>query len=261
MLGDKSAHRRKGRNLQPDFSATPETLGNEVHVWTARLDREADELHALEATLSPDERIRADLFHFARDRRRFVAARGVLRTLLGKHLRQAPAGLEFSYGPYGKPSLAGANAASGLSFNLAHSAELAVYAISRQRNLGIDVERIKPESAGEDIARRFFSAREVSDLQTLPPEARIEAFFSCWTRKEAYLKATGMGLQTPLDSFSVSLLPGESAQFLAGVDERWHVATFDPPAGYAAAVVYDGAASPVKLLSVPLARRIVPGRL
>jgi 4'-phosphopantetheinyl transferase len=241
----------KGKTLGPDFSAGQETLGNEVHVWTARLDREAEELHDLEATLSPDERARADRFHFARDRQRFVAARGVLRTLLGKYLRQAPASLEFSYGPYGKPSLAGANAARGLSFNLAHSAELAVYAISRQRNLGVDVERIKPESAGEDIARRFFSAREVGDLQTLPPEARVAAFFNCWTRKEAYLKATGMGLQTPLDSFSVSLWPGEPAQFLAGVEARWHLAAFDPSEGYTGAVVYDGSPSPVKLLSVP----------
>jgi 4'-phosphopantetheinyl transferase len=233
--------------LQPDFSAGPETLGNEIHIWTARLDREAQVLHDLEAALSPDERARAERFHFARDRQRFVAARGLLRSLLGKYLCQAPAGLEFSYEPYGKPSLSGANAASGLSFNLAHSAELAVYAISRHRNLGVDVERIKPESAGEDIARRFFSAREVNDLQTLPPESRIQAFFNCWTRKEAYLKATGMGLQTPLDSFSVTLLPGEPAQFLGEAEARWHLAAFRPAEGYAAAVVYDGAPAPLEI--------------
>lgn len=233
--------------MQPDFSTEAESLGDEIHVWTATLDREAEAFRELEATLSPDERARAERFHFARDRQRFVAARGLLRSLLGKYLRQAPASLEFSYGPYGKPSLLGAHAASGLSFNLAHSADLAVYAISRQRNLGVDVEQIKPESSGEDLARRYFSAREVSDLQTLPPEARVEAFFNCWTRKEAYLKATGMGLQTPLDSFSVSLLPGEPAQFLAGVEARWHLAAFHPAEGYAAAVVYDGASAPLEI--------------
>ena len=236
--------------MHPDFSAERETLGDEIHIWAAALECDVETIRDLEAALSPDERARAERFHFARDRRRFVVARGLLRSLLGQYLQQTPAGLEFSYGPYGKPSLSGANAASGLSFNLAHSAELGVYAISRGRNLGVDVEGIKPESSGEDIARRYFSAGEVSDLQTLPPEARVEAFFNCWTRKEAYLKATGMGLQTPLDSFSVSLLPGEAARFLSGVEARWHLAAFHPAEGFAAAVVYDGAPSPVKLLAV-----------
>jgi 4'-phosphopantetheinyl transferase len=125
-----------------------------------------------------------------------------------------------------------------------------VYAIARERNLGIDVEHVRPESAGEDIAKRYFSAREVSDLRTLPAEARVEGFFHCWTRKEAYLKATGMGLQIPLDSFSASLLPGQPAQFLGGVEPRWHMAAFHPAEGYVAAVVYDGAPGSIKYFSV-----------
>jgi 4'-phosphopantetheinyl transferase len=170
--------------------------------------------------------------------------------LLGGYLQQAPAGLEFSYGRYGKPFLSGENASSGLSFNLSHSSGLAVYAIARERNLGIDVEHVRPESAGEDIAQRYFSAREVSDLRTLPPEARVDGFFHCWTRKEAYLKATGMGLQIPLDSFSVSLSPEKPAQFLGGVEPRWRMAAFDPAEGYMAAVVYDGAPCSIKYFSV-----------
>jgi 4'-phosphopantetheinyl transferase len=227
-----------------------EQIGDEIHVWHAALDREEKVLGRLESRLSPDEKARADRFHFVNDRNRFVAARGLLRELLGKYLHQAPAGLEFSYGEHGKPSLSGGNASSGLCFNLSHSAGLVVYAIARERRLGIDIEHIRPESAGEDIAKRYFSAREVSDLQSLPPEARVEGFFHCWTCKEAYLKATGMGLQIPLDSFAVSLVPEKPAQFLGGVEPRWHLAAYHPAEGYVAAVVYDGAPCSLKYFPV-----------
>lgn len=227
-----------------------EQIGDEIHVWSAALDREEKVLRQLDSTLSPEEKARADRFHFVNDRNRFVAARGLLRELLGRYLRQAPAGLEFSYGKHGKPFLSGENVSSGLSFNLSHSSGMVVYAIARERNLGIDVEHARAESAGEDIAQRYFSAREVSDLRTLLPDARVEGFFLCWTRKEAYLKATGMGLQIPLDSFSVSLLPEKPAQFLGGVESRWHMAAFRPALGYAAALVYDGAPCSIKYFSV-----------
>ena len=227
-----------------------EQIGDEIHVWHAALDREENILGRLEPTLSPEEKARADRFHFVNDRNRFVAARGLLRELLGKYLQQAPAGLAFSYGRHGKPALSGGNASSGLCFNLSHSAGLAVYAIARERNLGIDVEHVRPESAGEDIAKRYFSAREVDDLRTLPLEARVEGFFHCWTRKEAYLKATGMGLQIPLDSFSVSLLPGKFAQFLGGVEPHWHLAAYHPAEGYVAAMVYDGPPCSIQYFSV-----------
>ena len=227
-----------------------EQIGDEIHVWHAGLDREEKVLGRLESRLSPEEKARADRFHFVNDRNRFVAARGLLRELLGKYLHQAPAGLEFSYGEHGKPSLSGGDASSGLCFNLSHSAGLVVYAIAKERNLGIDVEHVRPESAGDDIAKRYFSAREVSDLQTLPPEAKVEGFFHCWTRKEAYLKATGMGLQIPLDSFAVSLVPEKPAQFLGGVEPRWHLAAYDPAEGYVAAVVYDGAPCSLKYFPV-----------
>jgi 4'-phosphopantetheinyl transferase len=227
-----------------------ERIGDEIHVWQATLDREENFLRQVEATLSLEEKARADRFHFANDRNRFVAARGLLRELLGRYLRQTPGALEFSYWQHGKPALAGREASSGLCFNLSHSEGLAVYAIAKERNLGIDVEHVRPESAGEDIAKRYFSPSEVSDLRTLPPEARVEGFFHCWTRKEAYLKATGMGLQIPLDSFSVSVLPAKPAQFLGGVEARWHMDSFHPAEGYVAAVVYDGAPGSIKYLSV-----------
>jgi 4'-phosphopantetheinyl transferase len=214
------------------------------------LDRDEETRAQLDSALSLDEKARADCFHFAKDRNRYVVGRGLLRQLLGKYLRQEPAGLEFSYGPFGKPSLSGPNASSGLSFNLAHSAGLVMYAISKQRNLGIDVELIKPESAGEDIARRYFSSLEVRDLLALPPEARVQAFFHCWTRKEAYLKATGMGLQTPLDSFSVSLVPDQHTQFLGGVEPQWNLASSQPAEGFVAALAYDGAPCPIQYFPI-----------
>lgn len=219
-------------------------------MWHAALDREEKMIGQLESTLSLEEIARAGRFHFVNDKNRFVVARGLLRALLGGYLQQAPASVEFSYGQHGKPALSGGNGSSGLCLNVSHSSGLAVYAIAKGRNLGIDVERIRPDSAGDDIAQRYFSAREVSDLRTLPPEARVEGFFNCWTRKEAYLKATGMGLQIPLDSFAVSLLPGQTAQFLGGVDPRWHLAAHQPAEGYVAAVVYDGAPCSLKYLSV-----------
>ena len=236
--------------MQPVSSTEWENIGDDIHVWHAALDHGDEVLGQLESTLSLEEKARADRFHFVNDRNRFVVARGLLRELLGKYLHQAPAGLEFSYGEHGKPSLSGRNASSGLCFNLSHSSGLVVYAIAKERNLGIDVEHVRPESAGVDIAQRYFSAREVNDLRTLPPEARVEGFFHCWTRKEAYLKATGMGLQIPLDSFSVSLLPEKPAQFLGGVEPRWYLAAYHPAEGYVAAVVYDGTPCSIKYLSM-----------
>jgi 4'-phosphopantetheinyl transferase len=246
---DGSSVRRERGFVHKDFSAEWEKIGDEIHVWHAALDREDHAVCQLELTLSLEEKARADRFHFANDRKRFLVARGLLRELLGGYLRQAPASLEFSYGQHGKPSLSGGNLMCGLCFNLSHSSNLVVYAIARERNLGIDVEHIRPDSAGDDIAQRYFSAREVSDLRTLPPETRVEGFFNCWTRKEAYLKATGLGLQIALDSFAVSLLPSQTAQFLCGVEPQWHLAAYRPVEGYAAAVAYDGAPCAIKYFS------------
>jgi 4'-phosphopantetheinyl transferase len=226
-----------------------EQIGDGIHVWHAALERDADSLNRLEVTLSLDEKARADRFHFANDRKRFVAARGLVRTLLGKYLQRPPASLEFSYGKHGKPFLSGENISSGLCFNVSHSAGVAAYAIARGRNLGVDVELVRAEFGGENIARRYFSSHEVSDLLTLPAEGRAKGFFHCWTRKEAYLKATGMGLQIPLDSFAVSLLPDRPAEFLEGVESRWHLAAYDPVEGYVAALVYDGAPCGIQYIS------------
>jgi len=215
-------------------------IGDEIHVWQAWLDRDADALARFEAMLSPDEIARANRFHFEKDKNHYIMARGVLRDLLGRYLGHTPTVIEFSYGEHGKPALGGPQATSGLSFNLSHSAGLAVYAFARERNLGIDVERIRPDFVSEDVARRYFSAHEVKELLSLPAKERTMAFFRCWTRKEAYIKARGAGLHIPLDSFSVTLLPGKPAQFVGGVESCWHLASLDSAEGYSAALAYNG---------------------
>jgi 4'-phosphopantetheinyl transferase len=227
-----------------------ERIDREIHVWSAALDREPSDLRRLEAKLSQDEKARSNRFHFERDKNHYIVARGLLRELLGGYLRRDPAELKFSYGAQGKPFLASANGSTELCFNLSHSAGLAVYAIAPERNLGIDAELVRPDYAKEDIARRFFSAREVDELLSLPAEKRDEGFFHCWTRKEAYIKARGMGLAIPLDSFTVSLSPERPAEFLGGVEPCWHLVSYYPAEGYAGALVYDGAACSIEYFSV-----------
>ncbi|MBM3834303.1 MAG: 4'-phosphopantetheinyl transferase superfamily protein [Verrucomicrobia bacterium] len=210
-------HRRFSRPPLPPIEWAPaaqnRTLGDdEVHLWCASLDQPATEREFLAETLSPDERERAARFHFEEDQHRFAVGRGVLRMILGAYLNQPANALAFSYGRRGKPSL---SSAPGLQFNLAHSAGLALYAITSHREVGVDVEVIRPLSDLKRIAQRFFSSNETAQLLALPEAEHEEAFFNCWTRKEAYLKATGEGITAPLDQFEVSLIPGEPAALLA----------------------------------------------
>ncbi len=192
--------------------------------------------------LSTDERQRAERFHFERDRRRFVVGRGLLRTVLGRYLQVSPDCLQFRYGPQGKPALAGGN---GLHFNVSHSGELALYAVALEREVGVDIERIASLKEVDDLAERCFSERENIVLRSLPAERRQQAFYTCWTRKEAYLKATGKGLSLPLDQFDVSVLPEEPAALLntrpvAEEAARWSLASLEPHPDYMAALAVFG---------------------
>ena len=187
---------------------------DEVHVWQATLDRTPSELQSLFDSLAADERARAGRFHFDRDRVRFVVARGVLRAILGRYMNRAPVSLSFRYGSHGKPALAGEADGDAICFNLSHSNGVALYAIARHRAVGVDLERIRFDLPVVEIAERFFSRREVAALRMLPSEQQHQAFFCCWTRKEAYIKARGEGLSLPLDQFDVSLAPGEPAALL-----------------------------------------------
>jgi 4'-phosphopantetheinyl transferase len=192
--------------------------------------------------LSDEERGRAGRFAFERDRRRFIVGRAWLRRLLASRLGLQPEAVEITYGPHGKPGLPPHLADSGLRFNVSHSEDLAVYAFSRGCEIGIDVEAVRAIEDADAIAERFFSARENSAYRALDPRDKPLGFFNCWTRKEAFIKAIGDGLYHPLDSFDVSLAPGEPATILRVDDfpgERcgWHLESLSPAPGFVAAVV------------------------
>jgi 4'-phosphopantetheinyl transferase len=224
----------------------PPLTPEEVHVWRIALEVGERLLTRLRQVLADDERRRAERFHFDKDRRHFIAARGALRVLLGRYLGQRPEEVRFVYGNQGKPSLAREHKGNDLRFNLTHSHGLALLAATRGRDIGIDVERVREmERDGEPLAERFFSPREAAALRALPLEPRREAFFHCWTRKEAYIKANGKGLSLPLDQFDVSLRPGEAAALLAthqDPDEvnRWSMRSLLPGEGYVGAVAVEG---------------------
>ena len=220
-------------------------LSDEVHVWCASLDMTSPHIRRLQATLSADELERASRLHFAKDRRRFVVARGVLRSLLGRYLGVEPRQLRFSYSAYGKPTLVPTSGGARLCFNVSHSHELALYAVTYGREIGVDVEHIRTNIACEEIAERFFSAQERALLRTLPAHLKHDAFFHCWTRKEAYIKARGEGLSLPLDQFDVAFAPGKPAALLATrwaphEASCWELRELTPGPGYAAALAVGG---------------------
>jgi 4'-phosphopantetheinyl transferase len=229
-----------------DAPEHPDLSAGEVHVWRACLRQEEAALRELSRSLSPDERERARRFHFRKDAEHFVAARGVLRNLLGRYTGIAPRLLRFSYSGHGKPSLEG-GAGARLHFNASHSNGLAIYAVARGREVGVDLEFVREDFPGFEIAEHFFSPSEVSALRALPEGERAAAFFDCWARKEAYIKARGEGLSYPLRRFTVSLSPGEPAALLHDEGDpqeagRWSLVGLSPAEGYRAALAVRGEA-------------------
>lgn len=180
---------------------------DELHVWRAWLDPGPERVAALHGLLSADERERAARYRFERDRSRYSVGRGLLRLLLSRYTGRSPTAIRFRYGQFGKPELEGA----GPWFNLSHSGPVALFALSSQAEVGVDVEQDHGDFAKERIAERFFSPGEVQALRALPVELQARAFLHCWTRKEAFIKARGDGLSLALDSFDVSLEPGHPA--------------------------------------------------
>jgi 4'-phosphopantetheinyl transferase len=218
---------------------------NEVHVWRAQLELPLSRVQELKDILTDDELDRANRFSFEIDRQRFIAARGTLRSILSRYITICPGHLRFYYNQYGKPFLAPEFSSYLLSFNLSHSGSIALYAITRNREIGVDVERVHSDFEYEEIAKRFFSVNEVAILRMIPTEKKLEAFYNCWTRKEAYIKAHGEGLSLPLDSFDVSFAPWESSLLLISKDdpqESSHWTLLDLKAGlsYAAALAVKG---------------------
>lgn len=217
-------------------------LDDGIEVVALGLDVTPDAFHASAAVLSGAERDRASRFAFDSDRRRFIVARAGLRTLLAARLGVTAEAVELTYGNNGKPGLAREQAESGLQFNVSHSAEVAAYAFSFGQSIGIDVEHIREVANADNIAARFFSARENESYHTLAPMDKPLGFLTCWTRKEAFIKALGDGLTYSLRDFDVSLLPDEPAQILRvgempGAECGWTIRAISPASGFVGACV------------------------
>ncbi|MEW6305682.1 MAG: 4'-phosphopantetheinyl transferase superfamily protein [Verrucomicrobiota bacterium] len=218
---------------------------DEVHVWRIWLDQTVIPLPEFERLLSGDERARAARFHFPRDHRRFVTGRGFLRKLLGNYLHLDPRQIFFFYGRNGKPRLTPVPDSAVLHFNVSHSDDLALIAVTRDCEIGIDVEHIRPITEADQIAARFFTPRELAQWRALPPELRTEAFFNCWTRKEACLKANGGTLDEALKQIDVSLSRGNSVRLFSVPDNSWHtsywsIMAFTPAPEFAGALAVKG---------------------
>lgn len=219
---------------------SPELAEGTVHLWLASLKQPTAYLQSLQRLLSPDEVQKAERFYFEKDKNAYIAGRGMLRKILAAFLNTAPEQITFRYNPYGKPMLANP---ANIDFNLSHSHELAFYAVSRGSVIGVDIEHIRPVNEFWEVARSYFSKNEIAMLETVAEARQLEAFYNCWTRKEAYIKAKGEGLSMPLHQFDVTLIPGEPARLLQtrgdeGEARRWHLESFTPQAGYVAAVAH-----------------------
>ena len=208
-----------------------------LHIWRARLEASQETLNELSNLLSPGESARSERFVVPRDRRHFIVARGTLRSLLGRYVNRAPGSLRIESEPEGKHFLLDNAHRSDLRFNLSHSHGVAVYAFALGRELGIDVEKIRPGFASHEIAQRYFSRQEIDELDLLAPSSYTESFFYCWTRKEAYIKARGHGLHVPLDSFSVTLTRGQAPKLTSPDSHGWSLYDFQPFPEFVAAVV------------------------
>lgn len=240
--------------ISPAFDSPPSGLKlneNEVHAWKASLDQPESIKHMLMQTLSVDEKKRAGRFHFDEDRRHFIVGRGLLRTILGWYLGIVPIEVSFQHGKNGKPELDDKFGNVAINFNLSHSEGLVFYGFTRNGRIGVDIERMRVIPDMEQIAERFFSVREKTAFRALPPSKKKEAFYNCWTRKEAFIKATGDGLALPLNTFDVTLVPDEPADLTNGFEnlsetKHWSLYALKPTQGFVGAIVVEGNWRPLK---------------
>jgi 4'-phosphopantetheinyl transferase len=220
----------------------PTLSADEVHVWRTGLDRPAADYAML---LSSDEQARADRLQFEQPRRRFIVGRGTVRIILGRYLNLSPEKVEFEYRPHGKPALSAGLLHPPLCFNLSHSDDMLLLAVTYNRTVGIDLETIRPDLDVEKLAAQFFSPAERAELDGLPADRKLASFFSGWTRKEAYLKASGDGLTSALDQFSVSMDCDQPARLLEVKDDplelsRWSLVALNPAPGTIATLAVEG---------------------
>ena len=216
-----------------------------VHVWAMRLDDPGVDLERGRDWLSPAERERAARFIFERDRRRYLAAHIALHDILSRYLPMEPAHLSFDLGPNGKPKLHQAPRPSAIEFNLSHSNEMALLAVTHGHEVGVDVEHVREKFEFQEVAERFFTAKEVTAMRGLPGTLQRQAFFKCWTSKEAFLKAKGTGLSGALDEVEISLGSDEQVRITANVP-NWWLFELEPISGYETALVTTSARAPIR---------------
>ncbi len=226
-------------------SQIPNLASDQIHVWRVPLNQNPAQIPELKEVLSPDERARAERFRFDKDRNQFIESRAALRLLLSQYLNVLPTGLTFSRAAHGKPALENGPSNSTLRFNLSRRDGLALVAVTRDREIGVDVELVRADLPFFEIAEVSFSENELATLRSLPESVQAAAFYNCWTRKEAYVKARGEGFSFPLKQFDVSLTPGATAKLLEvrGSDtevDRWTLQELSAGDGYVAALIYEG---------------------
>jgi 4'-phosphopantetheinyl transferase len=229
--------------LSPPPSLT--LIRNEVHVWLIRADKAGLCSACCADVLATAERERAARFKFEKDRRLYTVAHAALRSILAGYLNVAPGDLEFEIGQRGKPRLAPTFSKDSLEFNLSHSHEVALIAVTREREIGVDVEHVKKEFAFAEVAERYFTAREVSAIRALPQDLQRRAFYQCWTSKEAFLKAKGVGLSGELDEVEI-LLAGPGLVRVKGTLPGWYLSELNPCDDYVGAVALEGDGSDLR---------------
>jgi 4'-phosphopantetheinyl transferase len=249
-----SSDERRASGQKLAESTTPEAAGlpiDRVDFWIVSLLESGNE-PGTTSCLSADERARGERFAFERDRRRFLRGRGALRSILARYLRCGPAEILFEYGDTGKPRLSGTNSADGLQFNASGSADLAVCAVTCGRSVGIDIEQVR-DACDPDLVRHSLCEVEREEFEQLPANQQPAVFYRTWTRKEAYLKATGCGLSRPLSSFAVSVSPGDAPRLVrddldSAAPASWLFADFDPAPGWVGTLVHSGELRPIRRL-------------
>lgn len=225
-------------------AAVPALAPGEIHLWRIALSREADLVQRRALLLSSDERARMRRFHFDLHRERFAIRRGALRVLLGCYLQIDPGHVTFQYSSRGKPELEQPTQDHVLRFNLSDSSDWALLGVTLDHPIGVDIEHLRPLPDADTLARDYFSSLEHEKYRSIAPMERLAGFYNCWTRKEAWLKARGDGLSVPLDSFDVTLVPGQPPRLLgvrnAPVDpRRWSLYACTPADDYVAAIAVE----------------------
>jgi 4'-phosphopantetheinyl transferase len=232
-------------------------MPRELHLWWVDICRPSEPVGVLAQCLAPDERQRSERFVRETDRHRFVVSHAAVRRILGHYLSIPPDRVEITIRPGGRPEVAPSDKLPSLRYSLSHSGERALVGVTCYKDVGVDVEHVRPLIDADNIVERYFSAGERAVWRSLPADEQLAAFFRCWTRKEAYLKAQGVGLSAGLDQVEVSLAPGEPACLLrvsnsTDLTTRWQMYDIPASTDYMAACVVDGGIDGISVYDWPL---------